>query len=100
MSASVIVYRFSNTVNYWFMIRLIRVQVQIMSEKEYTKVIIKKMRQSKEFEWIMLMLLTVNNTILLYHYLLGNESNKSIDQILYNIGYGSIVIIFMSIFYF
>ena len=41
VSVSVVAVRLSNMVNYWFMIRLIRVQVQIMSQKELTKTIIK-----------------------------------------------------------
>ena len=44
---------------YWFMIRLIRVQVQLMSEKELTKVIIKQIRRSKIIEYILTALMTI-----------------------------------------
>ena len=68
-TVSVIVYRLSNMVNFWFMIRLVRVQVQIMSQKERTKIILKKMRLSHVIEWIMLILLTIKTTCLIAHYL-------------------------------
>ena len=58
-TAGAIGFRVSNMLNYWLMFRLIRVQVQLMAEKEYTKIIIKKIRRSKVIEWVMLMLLTV-----------------------------------------
>ena len=54
---------------YKFMIRLIRVQVQLMSEKEYTKIIIAKIRRSKMFEWILMVLMTIIITCYVGYYL-------------------------------
>ena len=100
VSVGAIGYRLLIMVNYWFMIRLIRVQVQIMSEKEYTKIIMKKMRQSKVFEWIMLTLLSVNSASVFLYFLPKDLEIQSIGKILYSIFYGPSQIVFVTIFYF
>ena len=61
------------------MIRLIRVQVQIMAEKEYTKIIIQKIRRSKMFEWILLVSMTVIITCYVVYYLPDGLVNPSLS---------------------
>ena len=100
ISVGAIGYRLAVMVNYWFMIRLIRVQVQIMSEKEYTKIIMKKMRQSKVFEWIMLTLLSVNSGSVFLYFLPKTLKIQSVGKVLYSIFYGPTQIVFVTIFYF
>ena len=79
MTVNVTVFRLSNMVNYWFMIRLVRVQVQIMSERENTKIIIQKIRRSQIIEWVMLVLLTVNTTSLITNYFPEGTLNPAIS---------------------
>ena len=70
MTVSIIGLWMSNMLRYRFMIRLIRVQVQLMSEKELTKIIIEKMRRSKVIEWILLVLMVVVIICFVSYYLL------------------------------
>ena len=71
-----------------------------MSEKEHTQTIIKKMHQSKVYEWIMLILLTLSNTSLFIYYLPKDIINKSIGKILYSLIFGPTQLMFMTILYF
>ena len=69
-----------------------------MSEKEYTKIIIKKIWRTQVFEWIMMFLMTLNIISLVAHYLPDDLVNKSIANVLYSMVFGPTQLIFIAIF--
>lgn len=69
-----------------------------MAEKEYTKVIIDKIRRSKVNERIMLVLLTVNISSQVTYYIPGDLINPSISANLYSMGYAPTQIVFIGMF--
>ena len=82
-SLSVIGHESSTMARYRFMIRLIRVQLQIMSEKELTKIIIKQINRSKIIEYILLALITIIITCFVAFYLPKGIINDHISNFLY-----------------
>ena len=76
-------YQLSNLARYRLMIRLIRVQVQLKSEVEKTKIIIKNIRRSKIIEYILFSLLIVVVACYVTFYLPNSLVKQEISDIFY-----------------
>ena len=90
----------SHVINIRLVFRLIRTQVQIRSSKEKTRVILKKIRNSKVIEQFMVLLLIVNTVALAVKYLPANLINQVYSSDLYFYVYGPTDVTFMSLFFF